>query len=92
MSQQLSYIAYGKFGLHIQRIDDQELVFLLRELGEHPDLAEGPLDGGFSTRDGAEAELDAGVDEFLEIFLVGVVNEIRSMITGWYEVKPEKKS
>lgn len=27
-----------------------------------------------------------------EIFLVGVFNEIRSMITGWYEVKPEKKS
>ena len=25
-----------------------------------------------------------------EIFLVGAWNEIRSMITGWYEVKPEK--
>jgi thiosulfate reductase cytochrome b subunit len=25
-----------------------------------------------------------------EIFLVGVWNEIRSMITGWYDVKPEK--
>jgi thiosulfate reductase cytochrome b subunit len=25
-----------------------------------------------------------------EIFLVGALNEIRSMITGWYEVKPEK--
>jgi thiosulfate reductase cytochrome b subunit len=27
-----------------------------------------------------------------EIFLVGAWNEIRSMITGWYEVKPEKRS
>lgn len=27
-----------------------------------------------------------------EIFLVGVFNEVRSMITGWYEVKPEKRS
>jgi thiosulfate reductase cytochrome b subunit len=27
-----------------------------------------------------------------EIFLVGAFNEIRSMITGWYDVKPEKKS
>jgi len=26
-----------------------------------------------------------------EIFLVGAWNEIRSMITGWYEVKPEKR-
>ena len=25
-----------------------------------------------------------------EIFLVGVWNEVRSMITGWYDVKPEK--
>lgn len=25
-----------------------------------------------------------------EIFLVGAWNEIRSMITGWYEIKPEK--
>ena len=27
-----------------------------------------------------------------EIFLVGVFNEVRSMITGWYDVKPEKHS
>lgn len=27
-----------------------------------------------------------------EVFLAGAWNEIRSMITGWYEVKPEKKS
>ncbi len=27
-----------------------------------------------------------------EIFLVGAFNEIRSMITGWYDVKPEKRS
>ena len=27
-----------------------------------------------------------------EIFLVGAWNEIRSMITGWYEVKPEKRT
>ncbi|MBI3437163.1 MAG: cytochrome b/b6 domain-containing protein [Proteobacteria bacterium] len=27
-----------------------------------------------------------------EIFLVGAFNEIRAMITGWYEVKPEKKA
>lgn len=26
-----------------------------------------------------------------EIFLVGAWNEIRSMITGWYEIKPEKQ-
>jgi len=32
----------------------------------------------------------AGVHLF-EIFLVGAWNEIRSMLTGWYEVKPEKR-
>ena len=48
-------------------------------------LAEAPALGVVTRAGSGDAKLNA----LFEVFVAGVWNELRSMITGWYVVRPE---